>query len=194
MSSWTGRSASTRWPARAALPLADLTRLNPELRSPITPQQPEGYELKVPDGITGDDARRARRRPDHAAAGLQDARRERATRFARIARRYGVSVASLASANSLTTRARVVARPGDHGAREGGQSVVQEEDEEAAATRSAGRGRPAAPAKSYKVKSGDTLYQIALRHGTTVAEILAVNGLGGSGLIKPGDRLKIPGK
>ncbi len=44
------------------------------------------------------------------------------------------------------------------------------------------------------MKSGDTLYQIALRHGTTVAEILAVNGLGGSGLIKPGDRLKIPAK
>ncbi len=48
------------------------------------------------------------------------------------------------------------------------------------------------PAKSYKVKDGDTLYQIALRHGTTVAEILAINGLGGPGLIKPGDKLKIP--
>jgi membrane-bound lytic murein transglycosylase D len=43
------------------------------------------------------------------------------------------------------------------------------------------------------VRSGDTLYQIALRHGTTVAEILAINGLGG-GVIKPGDRLKIPAK
>ena len=42
------------------------------------------------------------------------------------------------------------------------------------------------------MKTGDTLYQIALRHGTTVAEILAINGLGGSGLIKPGDKLKIP--
>jgi len=53
---------------------------------------------------------------------------------------------------------------------------------------------PPAPAaaKSYRVKTGDTLYQIALRHGTTVAEILAINGLGGSGLIKPGDKLKIP--
>jgi phosphate transport system substrate-binding protein len=47
--------------------------------------------------------------------------------------------------------------------------------------------------KSYRVRSGDTLYQIALRHGVSVAEILAVNSLGGAA-IKPGDKLKIPAK
>jgi len=47
--------------------------------------------------------------------------------------------------------------------------------------------------KSYRVKTGDTLYQIALRHGVSVAEILAINSLGG-GHIKPGDKLKIPPK
>ncbi len=35
----------------AALPMSDLQALNPELRSPVTPQQPEGYELKVPGGM-----------------------------------------------------------------------------------------------------------------------------------------------
>ena len=52
----------------------------------------------------------------------------------------------------------------------------------------------AAPArKSYRVRTGDTLYQIALKHGTTVAEILAINSLGG-GAIRPGDQLAIPPK
>jgi LysM repeat protein len=45
--------------------------------------------------------------------------------------------------------------------------------------------------KSYRVRNGDTLYRIAIRHGTTVAEILAINSLGGA-VIRPGDKLKIP--
>ena len=32
------------------LPFEDLQGLNPELRSPVTPRQPEGYDLKVPSG------------------------------------------------------------------------------------------------------------------------------------------------
>ena len=47
--------------------------------------------------------------------------------------------------------------------------------------------------KSYRVRSGDTLYRIAVDHGVTVAEILAINSLGGVG-IHPGDLLKIPPK
>ena len=51
-----------------------------------------------------------------------------------------------------------------------------------------------APAhQSYRVRSGDTLYRIAVEHGVTVAEILAINSVGGVG-IHPGDLLKIPPK
>jgi LysM repeat protein len=38
---------------------------------------------------------------------------------------------------------------------------------------------PLPPRLSYRVRSGDTLYRIALKHGVTVAEILAINSLGG---------------
>ena len=48
--------------------------------------------------------------------------------------------------------------------------------------------------ESYRVKSGDTLYRIALRHGVTVAEILAINGLGGTPSLKAGDKISIPAK
>ncbi len=47
--------------------------------------------------------------------------------------------------------------------------------------------------KSYRVQNGDTLYRIAIKHGVTVAEILAINSLGGAS-IRPGDKLKIPAK
>jgi len=50
-----------------------------------------------------------------------------------------------------------------------------------------------AAAKHYQVRTGDTLYRIAVRHGTTVAQILALNALPSWARIRPGDRIKIPG-
>jgi LysM repeat protein len=44
---------------------------------------------------------------------------------------------------------------------------------------------------SYKVVSGDSLYAIARKRGTTVAKIKAANSLK-SDLIRPGQALKIP--
>ncbi len=48
--------------------------------------------------------------------------------------------------------------------------------------------------QSYRVRGGDTLYRIAIRHRTTVAELLAVNSLSEDVTIRPGDRLRIPSK
>jgi LysM repeat protein len=48
--------------------------------------------------------------------------------------------------------------------------------------------------RHYKVRTGDTLYRIALKHGTTVASLLAVNSLPSRTMIRPGDRLKIPSR
>ncbi len=181
--------------ARATkIPVEDLQGLNPELRSPITPQQPEGYELKVPGG--------SRETLLVALAAVPTARppsfkthvAKKGDTLPKIARRYGVPVSTLASANSMTTRSKVArgqeimvpvktaSAPAKKSSKSGAVRVARKADAPA---------KPAPP-KSYKVRDGDTLYQIALRHGTTVAEILAVNGLGGSGPIKPGDKLKIP--
>jgi LysM repeat protein len=63
------------------------------------------------------------------------------------------------------------------------------------ASRSKGK-TPARRANSrhYKVRTGDTLYRIALKHGTTVASLLAINSLPSRTTIRPGDRLKIPSR
>jgi len=45
--------------------------------------------------------------------------------------------------------------------------------------------------KNYTVASGDNLYRISLRHGTTVRAIKNANGLT-SDVIQPGQRLRIP--
>lgn len=44
----------------------------------------------------------------------------------------------------------------------------------------------------YTVRTGDTIISIAVNFGSTVAEILRINGLSETDLIRPGDQLTIP--
>jgi len=55
---------------------------------------------------------------------------------------------------------------------------------------------PAAPAPvaaGYKVVAGDTVSRIAAKHGTTVAAVVAANGLDARAFIRIGQTLSIPG-
>jgi membrane-bound lytic murein transglycosylase D len=182
--------------AGGRIPLTDLEGLNPELRSLVTPHQPEGYELKVPAGTRETVLTAFAAAPTATPPAFKTAVARKGDTLPRIARRYGVPVAALATANSLSTRSKVSrgqeilipqrvasARPGGANSKKKKAATLQASSSPAKAS---------APHKSYKVKNGDTLYRIALRHGTTVAEILAINSLGGAPAIKPGDRLKIP--
>lgn len=53
---------------------------------------------------------------------------------------------------------------------------------------------PAAQATSYTVRSGDTLSQIAQRHGVSQRALLAANGLRDADTLRVGQRLRIPGR
>ena len=185
--------------------IEELKLLNPELQTAITPRQPEGYELKVPPGTRTDVLLAYAAAP---TATFPVARRHHTVRrgetLARIARKYRVSVASLASANRLSRKARVpkgkvLVIPGR--ARETVQyaSVKKGKKGRSEKVLVASRAKGKTPARRtssrhYKVRNGDTLYRIALKHGTTVASILAVNSLPSRTKIRPGDRLKIPSR
>ena len=93
-----------------------------------------------------------------------------------IAEKYGTSVSAIVSANNLKN-ARVI-YPGQK------LKIAQH----------------AAPAKkshssssSYTVRAGDTVFRIAQAHGTTVKKILRANGLSGSAIIYPGQKLRLSG-
>ena len=190
--------------ASSDAPFDELKRLNPELRSGFTPRQPEGYELKVPVGTRESLQLAFAVAP---TATFPVARRHvvrRGETLARIARRYGVSVAALASANGISRRARLgkgrsLVLPGRyreattrHASVRKGKRAPREKTV-VASSRSRGKASPRrAQANHYKVRSGDTLYRIAVRHGTTVARILAVNSLPSWTKIRPGDRIRIP--
>ena len=91
-----------------------------------------------------------------------------------IAQRYDVSVGDLRKWNKDTIGAGDQIRPG--------QNLTIIFDGEA----------PLAQPKSYTVKRGDTLSQIAKRHGVTTKALGAVNNLTAESTIYPGMTLKLP--
>jgi SH3 domain-containing YSC84-like protein 1 len=53
---------------------------------------------------------------------------------------------------------------------------------------------PEGGGKYYEVKSGDSLYEIAKKHGTTVEELVKLNNIKDKKYIYPGQKLLLPGK
>ena len=183
------RSISLEDLAKASeFPLEDLQSLNPELLTMVTPQQPEGYELRIPDGTLETLSLVVAAVPTTRPPEFKTHVAKKGDTLPKIARRYGVTVSSLASANSLSTQARIArgqeimvpekAKKTQKASSPEGRGRKVEEDDEVGGPGAIGR-------EELPGASGDTLYQIALRHGTTVAEILAINGLGGSGPSSP---------
>jgi murein DD-endopeptidase MepM/ murein hydrolase activator NlpD len=127
-----------------------------------------------------DTAARTRRRGPAATYTVQ-----KGDSLAKIADKLGTDVQSLAKANDLKSPYRI--NPGD---------VLKnpKAPEPAQATRSSGGSSRGASSsgKTYTVQSGDTLFAIALKFGTTVDALRDLNGISGSGLMR-GRVLKIPG-
>ncbi|MGH9442789.1 MAG: LysM peptidoglycan-binding domain-containing protein [Thermoanaerobaculia bacterium] len=171
------------------LDAADLRELNPELRGSTTPKTPSGYELRVPSGAAAVVAERIGMVPAAPVPALRQHRVRKGETLARVARRYGVSVASLAEANDLSTRARLAPRrmlviPERQAS---SRERKRHEPRRTAAAADAGGERRAA----YSVRKGDTLYSIATSHHTTVQKLREWNRLDASNAIQPGDHLSL---
>lgn len=164
-----------------------LKKLNPQLRRGFTPSQYHGpYEIQIPRG--------SRERFTAFSAGLRPEERltfirhtaRRGETLSHISRRYGVPVDAIVSMNGMRSQ---------HLIREG-QDIVVPLPVRFAAPRGPGEPRPATvPARSgdieYRVRQGDTLWGIALRHGVSVNTLRGWNRLSDSAVIHPGQRLAI---
>ncbi len=165
----------------------DLAELNPELRTFVTPRESSGYLLRVPAGLAEAVNETAEKLPAASVPALRRHRVRKGETLARVARRYGVSEASLAEANDLPRGARLVPR----------RMLVIPDREPDAWTARKGKSRRASNRESsgvartrYRVRRGDTLFSIATRHHTTVDKLREWNGLEGTA-IRPGERLAV---
>ncbi|HPC82775.1 MAG TPA: LysM peptidoglycan-binding domain-containing protein [Thermoanaerobaculaceae bacterium] len=181
---------------RVGVGVEQLAELNPALTHRLTPAEGR-YQLAVPCG----------QEEAYAAAVAAIPPGERVRQFlhvvrkgdtpSAIARRYGSTVEAIVAANRLRNpRALRVGQTLVVPRAPGGVASPQRpaaRANESGGPRGAKKPTPpsAGPAAGrYVVKPGDTLYDIARRHGTTVAELKRLNNLGTS-LIKPGDVLVV---
>lgn len=100
-----------------------------------------------------------------------------------IAKKYGTTVDAVLAANGLT-RASIIYP---------GQKLTVSGSAAPAATPAAKPTTPAATASSrtHTVVAGDTVFAIAKKYGTTTQALFALNGLGSTSIIYPGQKLMV---
>ena len=187
----------------AGVPMDDIQKLNPEFRRWTTPVKKGEYTIRVPEGT----AERVKAGLEASAPNQLNALQfhtvKRGETLATIARKLRVNRTDLAEANYLRISSRVKA--GDRLviprmpsasllARASTATTDVEKTAEAIVADVLAETEPVAEeraaARTYRVRSGDTLYGIAKRTGTTVTQLKSWNKLSGSNL-KIGTRLLI---
>ena len=103
-----------------------------------------------------------------------------------ISRKYQITVAELRTANNLSENDVIKA---------GQKLIIPDADIGTAAalssTKTATSTAPAGKTVEYVVAKGDTLYGIARKNGMSVADLMAINNLDSSAVIKVGQKLKV---
>ena len=103
-----------------------------------------------------------------------------------ISRKYQITVAELRTANNLSENDVI---------KVGQKLIIPDADIGTAAalssTKNAGNTAPAGKTIEYVVAKGDTLYGIARKNGMSVADLMSLNNLDSSAVIKVGQKLKV---
>ena len=185
-------SADLRVVAQAAgVPYEEIKALNPELKTELTPPTMEHYSVRLPLGTQQTFADAYSRIPEERKIiGTRYSIRRNDTLSA-IAKRFGATVSLLREINRL---------PQGHRLREGEvlfipklQSVPREFKPRVAAASKKPPVQMATAAGGgkilYRVKDGDTLWDISKSFNVSVQDLKRFNDLGRRSLIRPGDQL-----
>jgi membrane-bound lytic murein transglycosylase D len=173
----------------------EIQSLNPELRRWTTPIRGKGYELQVPAEAAEIVRERLSAASPNELNALQWYTVKRGETITTIARKLRVNRTDLAEANYMRLTSKVSA----------GQKLLIPRMPSAALLARAASGQPVdavvetetvaagdeeETTVTYRVRSGDTLFSIAKRHGTTIESLKALNNLRSSAL-KIGTRLVV---
>lgn len=182
----TQLAAAPQEPAAQAAPpvaqvesreLAPLSAAPPPAPGPVLAQAPERPAVAFAPPAE-DAAARARSRGPAATYTVR-----RGDTLAEIADKLGSDIETVAKANDLKKPYRL----------QPGQVLKNPKAPKPAAKAKASTSSSTAGGQTYTVQSGDTLFGIAMRFGTTVDALQAENGLSGRSSIMAGRKLRIPG-
>lgn len=198
-----------------------LRELNPALADVVWSGDkyvPQGFPLRVPGNIGAAALAKLAAIPAGERYAAQRPDREHRVRagdtLSRIASEYRVSLAALMRANNLSARdvirvGQLIRLPTDASAEPAGSALAAAARTTTpapapAAAAAAARAAVAADAPAsaaadaastgvYVVRSGDSIERIARRLGVDQAALVAANSLRNSNVIRPGQRLTVPG-
>ena len=174
----------------AGVTYEEVKELNPELRQSVTPLGYDDYRLKLPVGAKTAFEERFAQIPEWEKTVWLKHVVRRGETLASIARKFGTTTATLRDINHL--RRSSVRIGGTILVPTGNRAATIEEAAtavtNAALTIEEPLAREAKPLR-YRVKRGDTLWNISKRFNTTVDQIRKWNGLGATSTIRAGRRL-----
>lgn len=179
----------------------EIKELNPELLQGATPPVeicgPNGYCLKVPVGTAKQIAAKLATIPQDQKMPWMSHTVGRGETLKTVARTYGLSTSQLADYNNMSEKDKL--RRGSKLRIPMSVMVPQRGDAGDVAENNITGSSTAQPAvvkstaKTYKVKKGETLYSIAMKHGVSVGDLRAANKLSAKGTVRKGQILKISG-
>ena len=163
-----------------------IRELNPELKRWCTPQGAKNYQVRLPAGNRDAFLAKYALIPENRRANYQYHKIKSGDTLEALARRYGIRVADIVSLNNISNpRALRVGAdlllPLQKGAK---RLAVADLGDDYQRSR-----RPAA--RTYQVRSGDSLWKIARRFGVSEKELQAWNKLGKNSVIRPGQTLAV---
>ncbi|MFQ5694963.1 MAG: LysM peptidoglycan-binding domain-containing protein [Terriglobia bacterium] len=165
-----------------------LRGLNPHLVRGVTPVDYPGFELYVPPGTAGKLQAALPGIPKEERVYWPRHRVRRGDTLSHLAQRYRTSAYGIAQANGMSLRTTIY--PGQVLVIPSGSSG---RSRARTRRRSSGRAqRWSEGALVYRVRRGDTLSEIAARHGVSPQSLARANGMSLRTVSHPGDRLAIP--
>jgi len=158
----------------------ELKELNPELLRRFTPPNKKKYDLRVPRGMKNKFMAAYDSMPSSQETSFVRHKIKRGETVSTIARHYGVSQYAILEANNLSRRSKIYA----------GKSLIVPVPNDREYARQSKQDYTA-DGNIYKVRSGDTVWDIARAFGTTPDKIRRLNKLDRRSRIYVGQKLRI---
>ncbi len=182
--------------ACAGVTLDDIKELNTELLRDRTPAGKEDYALRIPAGTRGRFVTELAKIPrdKYIPPQVSTYRVRRGDTLSQIAERFRVSVSNLMAVNGISNPRRLRAGqqlkiPGKSG---GSSSSTASASAVTRQVSSSEVEEARDDTFTYTVRRNDSLWLIANRNNTTISMLQALNGLGRSSKIVPGQKILVP--